>query len=87
MERAMKLDVIRIGNSRGVRLPKAVLEQVGVGEAVSLTVEDDRIVLTPAKKSGKSRAGWAERFAATDAADDARWPSTTSSFDDEEWSW
>ena len=83
----MKLDVIRIGNSRGVRLPKTVLEQAGIDDAVSLSVEDDRIVLTPIRKRRKPRAGWAERFAGAEARDDARWPTSTSSFDDQEWSW
>lgn len=47
----MKVDVIRIGNSRGVRLPKAVLEQAGVGDVVELTVEDGKIILSPTTRA------------------------------------
>ena len=57
----MKLAIIRIGNSRGLRLPKAVLEQCGFTDAVELTIETGRIVLTPITAP---RAGWAEAFAA-----------------------
>jgi antitoxin MazE len=56
----MKIALVQIGNSKGVRLPKAVLEQVGLTEAAELTVENGRIVLTPAKPV---RTGWAEAFA------------------------
>ena len=56
----MKVALVPIGNSRGVRLPKAVLEQCGFGDAVEMTVERGRIVLSPSKKA---REGWAEAFA------------------------
>lgn len=56
----MKIALVPIGNSKGVRLPKAVLEQVGLTEAAELTVENGRIILTPAKPA---RAGWVHAFA------------------------
>jgi|CXWL01.1.fsa_nt_gi antitoxin MazE len=60
----MKVSVVPIGNSRGVRLPKAVLDQCKFTDAAELTVEDGRVVLTPVNAP---RAGWVEAFAA-DAA-------------------
>ncbi|HEX3917253.1 MAG TPA: AbrB/MazE/SpoVT family DNA-binding domain-containing protein [Caulobacteraceae bacterium] len=57
----MKVAIVQIGNSRGVRLPKAVLEQVGLEAEADLSVEDGRIVLTPV---ALPRRGWAEAFAA-----------------------
>jgi len=62
----MKVAIIPIGNSRGVRLPKAVLEQVGFGAEADLLVEDGRVVLTPLREA---RLGWAEAFAADPAGD------------------
>ena len=56
----MKVAIIPVGNSRGLRLPKAVLEQCQFTEAAELTVEDGRVVLTPINAP---RAGWAEAFA------------------------
>ncbi|MCC6786890.1 MAG: AbrB/MazE/SpoVT family DNA-binding domain-containing protein [Hyphomonadaceae bacterium] len=56
----MKVSIVSVGNSRGVRLPKAVLEQCQFADAAELTVEDGRVVLTPVSAR---RAGWAEAFA------------------------
>ena len=69
----MRVPIIAIGNSRGVRLPKAILDQVGFGAEADLTVEDGRIVLTP---DTASRSGWAKAFATAPAAlseEDAEW--------------
>lgn len=68
----MKVAIVPIGNSRGVRLPKAVLEQVGLGEEAELSVENGRIVLAPAAP----RRGWVEAFAASPTqltAEDRDW--------------
>lgn len=69
----MKVAVIPIGNSRGVRLPKAVLEQVRLGDAAELSVENGRIVLAPA---AAHRQGWVEAFASsavTETPEDRDW--------------
>ncbi len=68
----MKVSIVPVGNSRGVRLPKAVLEQCEFKDTAELTVEGGRVVLTPV---GASRAGWAGAFAACPAevlSDDER---------------
>jgi antitoxin MazE len=54
----MRTKLVRIGNSRGVRLPKPILEASGITDEVDLTVEEGRVVLMrPAKRP---REGWAE---------------------------
>ena len=53
----MKLSVVRIGNSRGIRIPKPLLDQCRVTQAVDLKIEGKRVVLTPVKS--KPRQGWA----------------------------
>lgn len=81
----MRTPLIRIGNSRGVRIPKAIIEACGLTEEVELSVEPGRLVVTPVEHP---RAGWEERFAAAkvekddDLADDV-----VNSFDDHEWTW
>lgn len=60
----MKVAIVRVGNSRGLRLPKAVLEQCNFTDAAELSVENGRVVLTPISAP---RAGWAEAFAASPA--------------------
>lgn len=56
----MKVAIVQIGNSRGVRLPKVVLDQLGFGAEAELEVEDGKVTLAPLKTP---RSGWAEAFA------------------------
>ena len=81
----MKARLVRIGNSRGVRLPKAIIDQVGLDDEVELRVEDHRVVITAARPP---RTGWAE--AARHLAAEARGlldPATRTRFDEDEWRW
>lgn len=57
----MQLDIIKIGNSRGIRLPNTVLKECGIDSKVELEIEDNRIILKPVKTP---RQGWAEAFEA-----------------------
>ena len=55
----------RWGNSRGIRLPKAVLDLVGLGDndEVSLTISDGAIIIKKAEpEQRKSYPSLAERF-------------------------
>jgi antitoxin MazE len=61
----VRASIVRIGNSRGLRIPEAVLEQVGIGDDVDLIVEDGRRVVRPV---GRPRAAWAAAAAAMAAA-------------------
>jgi antitoxin MazE len=58
----MEAKIVAIGNSQGVRLPKAVLRRarLNVGQTVNIDVAaDSRIVITREKHP---RAGWEEAF-------------------------
>lgn len=82
----MKGRIVRVGNSRGVRLPKPLLEQAGLHEEVEIYAERGRIVIESATRP---RMGWADaarRMA--EAGDDGLLDeSTPTRFDSEEWSW
>lgn len=58
----MKTKIVRMGNSRGVRIPKPLLEQTGIERDVILEVRDGELVIRPAESH--PRAGWAEAFQA-----------------------
>lgn len=81
----MRASIRRMGNSAGIILPKPVLAQLGVkaGDDLSLTVEKDRVVLTPTK--GCPRAGWAEAAREISEAGDDQlvWPEFSNAGDDE----
>ncbi len=57
-------EIVRIGNSKGVRIPKALREQVGLEGKVTLSVEAGALVIRPGRKrKRKPREGWAEQYA------------------------
>ena len=57
----MIVPVIQIGNSRGIRLPKNVLQKLNVKDKVEMVVNDDTFVIKSVVK--KTREGWSEAFA------------------------
>ncbi|MDQ8165871.1 MAG: AbrB/MazE/SpoVT family DNA-binding domain-containing protein [Gemmatimonadota bacterium] len=53
----MRAKLVKIGNSRGIRLPKSVIEEAGLGDEVELRVRKGEIVIARVKAV---REGWAE---------------------------
>jgi len=49
--------LVAIGNSRGIRIPKAMIDQVGLVDEVELEVVDGAIVI---RRKHRPREGWAE---------------------------
>jgi antitoxin MazE len=82
----MKARIVRIGNSKGVRLPKALLEESGLSEEVDLSARDGVITIVGAQRA---RAGWAQAARKLHEAGQDRLlePPTATRFDDEEWKW
>lgn len=82
----VKSKIVRIGNSKGVRLPKPLLEQVGLVDEVDLEVRDGALVISP---SDPVRAGWREAAAllAQRQEDELLDASTPTRFDAKEWEW
>lgn len=85
----MKTKVIKIGNSRGIRLPKVILHQIGINDEVDLEVDRDRIILKPILHQ---RSGWREAFQKMasnfdDRLLDGEETIFQSSWDDDEWTW
>ncbi len=52
--------LIRIGNSQGIRIPKAIIEQANLEDKeLKFKVTDDGLLIQPVKKN---RDGWKEQF-------------------------
>jgi antitoxin MazE len=81
----MKCAIVAIGNSRGVRIPKAFLKQVGLQDEIEMDVDGSQIVIRAAKHP---RADWSEAFTRMAAlGDDALLdPTTCTEWDKSEWS-
>ena len=82
----MKARLIRIGNSRGVRLPKPVIEQAGLQEEIDVQVRAGSVVISSRRRS---RAGWAEAAREMRDRGDDRLVQrdTPTRFDEAEWHW
>jgi len=82
----MKVELVRVGNSRGIRIPKPIIEQCGFEDTVELRVENDHLVIAPARLP---REGWEEAFraAGSSAHDELLLHVAASQFDREEWRW
>jgi len=84
----LKMRLVKIGNSQGIRIPKALLDQVGLTEDIELEVQGRHLVLRAARRP---RDGWDELFRRMslnhdDHLFDAR-ADGLSSWDEEEWVW
>lgn len=49
----MKAALVPIGNSQGIRIPKAILDQCGLSGEVEMTVEGEALVIRPSRKKPK----------------------------------
>jgi antitoxin MazE len=82
----MKARLVRIGNSRGVRLPKTIIAQAGLTDEVELGVRDGAVVIA---RATSARAGWADaaRQMRERDGDILLDPPIPTRFDEKEWEW
>ena len=83
---ATKTRIVRIGNSRGIRIPKTLLDEANLPDEVELHAEPGRVVVQGVRRP---RSGWAAA-AKRMRADGAGRPldeATATRFDREEWEW
>jgi len=81
-----KTRIVRIGNSRGIRVPKLLLDQADLPEEVEIRAEPGRLVVSAA---ARPRAGWAAKARAMHERDDdvPLDDATSTHFDETEWRW
>lgn len=63
----METKITNIGNSKGIIIPKAIIEQCGLKERVNLEVKDKVLVISP--KIDSPRRGWAIAIIAAGGSD------------------
>ncbi|PDV98825.1 AbrB/MazE/SpoVT family DNA-binding domain-containing protein [Candidatus Chloroploca asiatica] len=88
MSNTIKTRLVKIGNSQGIRIPKVLLDQIGLTKDLEMEVQGDRLILRAARKP---RQGWAEQFREMAAQSDDilldLHTHQTSTWDEEEWTW
>ena len=85
----MKTHLIKIGNSRGIRIPKVVLEQTGLNDQVELEVKSGQIII---RSAHPPRKGWSKAYqqmseSGNDKLLDKELLNHQSSWDENEWKW
>jgi antitoxin MazE len=82
----MKAQIIQIGNSQGIRIPKVLLEEGGISGEVEIELHPDGIMI---RKAQKPRAGWAEAFGAMaeNEEDELNLEAGPTKFERTEWQW
>ena len=87
----MVTKLVPIGNSKGIRLPKAILQASGLEDSIDVRVEEGKLIITAARRPRKPRKGWAEAIRAELKRNgrpdpiDPEWESLPNSWDAEGW--
>ena len=84
----METKLIKVGNSKGVIIPSKILRLVGFKEKVQISVEENKIILSPIEKA--PRKGWDEAIAAEierSGQPDELLPDSSNEAQSEEWTW
>lgn len=82
----MKAQIIQIGNSQGIRIPKMMLEESGISGDVELKVLAEGILI---RNISKPRSNWDDAFRSL-AEQDEDLPLDSGSstvFESKEWQW
>jgi antitoxin MazE len=82
----MKTQIIQIGNSQGIRIPKVLLEDSRITGEVDLELHAEGILIRNAQRP---RAGWDEAFKAMAENEEDELPDdkTSTEFEKKEWQW
>jgi len=81
-----RTQIVKIGNSRGIRIPKLLIDQTGLDSEVEIAVERGRLVIRPVTRP---RGDWEARFLEMSAqGDDTLLDAPVpTQWDKEEWEW
>jgi antitoxin MazE len=82
----MRARLVKIGNSRGIRLPKAIIDQAGLADEVELEIRDGALIIT---SFHRVRTGWAEAARELRERDLDRLldEPVATRFDEKDWKW
>ncbi len=86
MNMTVRSKVVKIGNSRGIRIPRIILEQAGLTDEVEMRVEGNKLII---HACSHSRQEWAEHFEtmAIQGGDRLLDEMSSTQWDEDEWTW
>lgn len=82
----MRVELTRIGNSRGIRIPKPLIAECGLGDVVELRLTPEGLVIAPHRAP---RQRWKQAFAsaAQESTEMLLSGLPLNAFDIEGWKW
>ena len=84
----MKSRIIQVGNSKGIRIPKILIEETGLNNEVEIIVKGNTLVIASVQNP---RQGWSESFARMNEIGDDKLLEDdviiSSNWDRDEWQW
>ena len=88
MGSGIKTRIIKIGNSRGIRIPKTLLDQAELNGEIEIEVQGEQLIV---RSIHSPREGWDEQFTRmAELGDDRLLDSeviSLSKWDKDEWEW
>jgi antitoxin MazE len=88
MGSGVKSQIVKIGNSRGIRIPKVLLDQVKFSDDIEVEVQGDKLIIRSVRSS---RQGWDDQFIEMARHGDDKLLDSElvnpSSWDKDEWEW
>jgi antitoxin MazE len=84
----METKITNIGNSKGIIIPKAIIEQCGLTDRINLEIKDNCLIISP--KVDNLRQGWEAAIMAAGASENDELlmeDYLEHSWDEEEWTW
>ena len=81
----MKAQIIRIGNSQGIRIPKTMIEDGKLTGEVELELHEEGLLI---RSLQKPRSNWDSEFkSVSESDDDQSIGDTRTAFENKEWQW
>ena len=86
MSMTVRSKVVKIGNSRGIRIPRTLLEQAGLTQDVEMSVVGNKLIIHSARLP---RQGWEAHFKAmAEQGDDQLLDQVSpTQWDEVDWTW
>ena len=88
MTTSVKTHIIKIGNSQGIRIPKLLLQQVGLSNEVEVEAQPGQLVIRPL---ALARRDWEQAFQAMNTQGDDHLldpePLVLTAWEANEWAW
>lgn len=80
----MTIHLAQIGNSKGIRIPQAILQEVKFTNQAEISIKNSKIIITP---TPEKRKNWTQEFKNNSPTPTLLPENLAHSWDEENWEW